>query len=183
MSDGTSLTKPTAILIREMTMARLPKPDFLSKLWIEHYSPILAGLVAAIVYWVLPDAVRHPPRFPEILAQVMQIAAIFAGFLGTSMTFVLALLDSAAIKRLQDSPYYVRFVRYLWQSVVAQLLLTGLAFVILYLLPAPPASGDNPPPTAAVFALWVGVVIAMASGIRIIRILIQVFEDDTTTTK
>jgi hypothetical protein len=164
-------------------MAPMPKPDFLSGLWIEYHSPVLAGIVAAVVYWLLPDAVQHPPRFPEILAQVMQVAAIFAGFLGTSMTFVLALRDSAAIKRLQGSPYYIRFVRYLWQSIVAQLLLAGLAFVTLYFLPAPPASGSNPPPTVAVFFFWVVVSGAMMSGVRVIRILIQVFEDDTTTTQ
>lgn len=91
---------------------------------------VLAGLLAGA---------KGPSResMGRIVSDVLPItigaASVLAGFLGISLSVMLALIDSSIVKSLRVTGHFQRLVGYFWASVSALCLYVGVALALLLL--------------------------------------------------
>jgi len=145
---------------------------------IEVWYPPVLGVVAAIAYLQFLGSYSLPETTKDLLAAVINLAAIAIGFLATVKSLLVSLSSRADVAWLIKGEFFGRFQRYVFQAIYAAFVV-AIASAVLLLLLKP--IGELPwwPRLAAAY---VGLVIftgaAMFRVISVFALVLQVPSKD-----
>lgn len=112
--------------------ARKPLPKVRLRGLFEQGYPWFFGLIVAVamVIWNPPERAVYN-ALKGSLGSAVDAAAILAGFQGTALGLLLALLNTPPVKALRRMNLFGRLVVYHWHAVLAMLLTVGVSMALL----------------------------------------------------
>jgi hypothetical protein len=100
--------------------------------WFEQWYPWFFGFVVGVVVFYLNPAERTVyGALKGSLGSAVDAAAILAGFQGTALGLLLALLNTAPVKALRRMNLFSRLVNYHWQAILAMLVAMAASMALL----------------------------------------------------
>ena len=149
-------------------------PWLVRPLWWEQNLPYICTAAIGILYWFMPEGIKCPAKLSELLSAVMQISAVFAGFIGTAMSLIMALNDSPPIRKLKvgKGKFYNSLMDYMWHAFWCQLILLVWAIICLLALD----TNSRPCSLFFIWILYVLLTLTLTSSARIFSILKKIFK-------
>lgn len=139
--------------------------------FIEAWAPLgLAFVCAGAWFWL--DAAIAGSFSKELLAALLSVAAISAGFLTTALSILLPIGSTETGRKLQRNGFMPGIHLYLRRGVLGCLAWAGVCLTAFFFLPDPSAPMAQHWSTAIVFFT----AYATASLVRIAEILLNIFE-------
>lgn len=97
----------------------------------EKWWPILAGIIATVLYGVYARTQMPPKSVVNLLSAVVSVAGIAVGFLAAAGAIIISIDSSKVIQDLKETGYYRLFIKYLnaaagWSFALATVSAIGL---------------------------------------------------------
>jgi hypothetical protein len=135
----------------------------------ERHYPWAAGLVVAGLcgWWMRAGSI--PPGTKDLLAAILNVAAILAGFLMTAKSILLSMDDKWIIRRSKEAGAYEMLVGYMVSATYWWLACAVLSAVGLAIVPPGDLQDWQKPPAVALFCGWV--FVSATSAFASLRVL------------
>lgn len=142
----------------------------ISKLTIERFGPYVVGSIAAFIWWF--NDLSIPAAFAkELLSAVISAASVCAGFLTTALSILMTLGSSAIGRQVERRNKTSLLFGYLRNAIYSCLLLAAACVASYFWI-----EEKTGIPTLASTVLIGVSLFSIASIVRIIEILIRIFQ-------
>ena len=142
----------------------------ISKLTIERFGPYVVGSIAAFIWWFSDLSI--PAAFAkELLSAVISAASVCAGFLTTALSILMTLGSSAIGRQIERRNKTALLFGYLRNAIYGCLLLAAMCVAGYFWIE------DSKGIATPASTIFIGIsVFSIASIVRIIEILIRIFQ-------
>lgn len=139
---------------------------------IEKGAPLIISLISGIFILCAKFTPNSINNFKDILSSVINLGAIFIGFLATMISILIALAGKRVIRRIQNNNATELFNSYLFLPIILGFILVLLSIIMV------PISNCNNNLSRRLFVLWGFILIYfLTASIRIIIILQRIFKE------
>ncbi|MCX7884656.1 MAG: hypothetical protein N2448_06465 [Caloramator sp.] len=139
---------------------------------LEKYLPFIISIFFGIYIFLGKYNPNSINNFKDILSSVINLGAIFIGFLATMISILIALTGKRVIKRIQNNNATELFNSYLFIPIIVGFILVLLSITII------PISNYNNNTSRNFFVLWSFMLVYfLTTSIRIIIILQRIFKE------
>lgn len=144
------------------------------------YYPYILSLIGTCVSLILSLKYGEPKLTDvrQFLSMIVDISAIAVGFLGATMSIMLTIEDSRAIKQHKQAGTYREVINCLSSACTYCFLLAGLSLFLVFLEMSHPLTGNT---SIAIRSLWIGLfVLSGFSYFWVIRIFSKILQRAAT---
>lgn len=127
-----AITIPSQMTAEDNPTKRKPSWKVRRRAIAEKGYPYFFGFViaVAVVYWNPPESAVYN-ALKGSLGSAVDAASILAGFQGSALGLLLALLNTAPVKSLRRMNLFAPLVRYHWEAILMMLVTVGLSMALL----------------------------------------------------
>lgn len=164
------------------TAAVLESPDKRFSAHFEQWYPWFFGLTCAAVVFVInpPDKVVYD-ALQSASGSAVSAAAILAGFQGTGLGLLLALLGTETVKTLNKAQLFNQLVDYQWHAILLLLLMVGVLVGLLAVQGVVPEFGGWSRWIASGLAFFA--TSAILAGFRVTRLMVMILKGEAKSRK
>ncbi len=172
------ITTPKSL--EQATQSVAPNSRLVWKGRIENWAPWGAGAAAAVVLlWWAPDSTAIYNTLKACVGSAIDAAAILAGFQGSALSLLLALMGTESIQALRRQKLFGRLVSYNGQAIFSLILVVGVAMVVQGIQGV--KTGFDAEGRWIAAAMSFVVVAAVFAGVRVTRLMMRILVADAAS--